>query len=211
MPDAVITDFIPVKAIIDFWFGGDSGNSNLIEQKGIWFNGGSDLDLHISSNFGPLFDIPELQNLNFYSTANESLAAILVFDQFSRNCFRGTAKAFSFDKYAIQIMDLAIKNQWDRALHPVKASFLYMPLQHAESLERQEQGVTLFESLASRLSGENQEPYREMLINTAKYARDHHAIIRQFGRFPHRNDVMGRASTREETFYLEAGGARFGQ
>ena len=100
-----------------------------------------------------------------------------------------------------------IESGQDRALHPVERLFLYMPLQHAEDLDLQRRSVERFESLAA----EADDAWRADFTGNARYAREHHDIIERFGRFPHRNRVLGRASTDEELRYLAAGAPTFGQ
>ncbi|SMF59011.1 Uncharacterized conserved protein, DUF924 family [Alteromonadaceae bacterium Bs31] len=201
---------IPAKEIIEFWFSEcDAHPEQLQSVAGRWYSGAVSFDKEIVERFGHLFDLVPEPLMSALDTLNEDelLAAILLCDQYSRNCFRRSAKAFQFDDFSLRLLDVALAKGLHLSMHPIYCVFLLMPLQHAEDLSRQEQGLKLFEALEARAS----EPYRSYIENTARYARDHHELIAQFGRFPHRNEVLGREPSQEERDYLSAGGKRFGQ
>lgn len=134
-----------------------------------------------------------------------TLALVLVLDQFPRNLFRARPKAFSFDPLARDTALTAIERQFDQALHPVEASFLYLPLEHAEDRVLQDRCVSLFDQLVARAD----DGCRAQLEVFAGFARSHREVIRRFGRFPHRNEILGRRCTEEEAAYLAGGGQRF--
>ncbi|WP_421790539.1 DUF924 family protein [Hyphobacterium sp.] len=127
-------------------------------------------------------------------TAEGGLALILLFDQFTRNVWRGSGKAFAFDQTARQIARAMIERGLDMELPPKRRSFVYMPFMHSEDLADQDFSLEVF---ASRLPEEN---------NNLSHAHKHRDVIKQFGRFPYRNDALGRKSTPEERAYLSGGG-----
>jgi uncharacterized protein (DUF924 family) len=131
-------------------------------------------------------------------TPRGTLALVLLLDQFSRNLFRNSPQAFAGDAKAREIARQAVARQFDLPLHPVERCFIYMPFEHAEDLADQEVSVRLFGTLRGALCDE-----------TIDYARRHRDVIHRFGRFPHRNAVLGRANTPEEAAYLAEPGAGF--
>jgi uncharacterized protein (DUF924 family) len=131
---------------------------------------------------------------------------VLVLDQFPRNIYRCSARAFEFDSLAREVALESISRGFDEALHLLQASFLYLPLEHAEDIGLQQRSVELFEQLASRAPAALR-PRFEQFTN---YARRHRDVIQRFGRFPHRNGLLNRRSTSAEIVYLESGGDTFG-
>jgi uncharacterized protein (DUF924 family) len=115
-----------------------------------------------------------------------------VLDQFPRNMFRGSARAFAADPLALAAARTIVERGWDRSFSPDERTFAYLPFEHSESIEDQERSLKLFEG------GENFE-----------WARKHYDIVRRFGRFPHRNAVLGRESTPEEREFLSQPGSSF--
>ena len=199
----MISSSFPVNSILDFWFGDCVyDHTQLASQMKTWFSSNPEFDQQIRDLFAHLFDL----QTNFMSP-HDALAGVILYDQFSRNCFRGQAKAFAFDHLSLDILDSAIKHEWDVELPEIQRAFLYMPLQHAESIERQQQSLTLFKGLTE----DCRQEYRKVIDANADYAEQHYALIEKFGRFPHRNKVLGRAATDEEVEYLNSGGKRFGQ
>lgn len=158
--------------VLKFWFGLDP------EQ---WWNGGPDLDHRIRQDFLELWlEKRQLPVETFLTDPLTALAAVILFDQFPRNMFRGAADAYSTDVNALAIAKGALERGFDKELAPDERKFLYMPFQHSEKLEDQNRAVLLF----TELGDEHQ----------LGYAKHHRAIIEKFGRFPHRNAVLGRAS-----------------
>ncbi|WP_045855557.1 DUF924 family protein [Teredinibacter purpureus] len=203
---------IDSNKIYNFWFDNcveNAASLNRVAKR--WYSGGPSFDAEIRQVFGPLFEtLPvsaKVLNVESNVSVNELLAAILVFDQFSRNCFRSSARAFEYDPLALSLLDIVLARSLDMPIAPIVCTFVYMPLQHAEDMARQEQGVELFDALACRA----EPPYKDYIEGTAAYAREHRQIIEAFGRFPHRNVALGRESTAEELAYLASGGKRFGQ
>lgn len=199
---------IPTDDILRFWFGDSlTDHATLSMQNQRWYGGGEALDAEIHTRFANLFEPLQLMDAELIEKPEDLLAAVLVFDQFSRNCFRGSAEAFAYDVYALDLLDIALDREWDQRLHPLQRVFLYMPLQHVELLAGQELGLALFSVLAKG----GPEAYTEVLNNSANYAQQHYDLIKEFGRFPHRNEVLRRESSAQELAFLADGGARFGQ
>ncbi len=124
---------------------------------------------------------------------------MLLLDQFTRNAYRDTPRAFAGDAQALATAEAAIARGADRQLGPMERWFLYMPFQHAESVARQERSIALFEALARETGLDSPLPW----------VRRHAAVIERFGRFPHRNAILGRVSTPEEVAFLREPGSRF--
>lgn len=122
-----------------------------------------------------------------------ALALVILFDQFPRNMFRGSAQQFATDSKALQIAELAIERGFDQLLPPVKRRFLYLPFEHSEKLSDQQRSVALFETMR------DDDPLG------VEYAERHLKVIEEFGRFPHRNAALGRVNTPAEDAYLKAG------
>ncbi len=132
----------------------------------------------------------------------ELLAWVILVDQFSRNVYRGSAAAFEADPRARTVVVRALSLGWDRELAPIERLFLYLPLEHSVALAAQDRCV----ALCAALEAEVAEEWKPVFASYSRYARGHREVIARFGRFPHRNRVLGRTETDEERAYLEAGG-----
>lgn len=194
--------------ILEFWFGDALASAELAKTRAkLWFSRNDEFDREIERRFGLLPESAVRGELDTWrGNASSALALVLILDQFPRNLFRKSPRAFAFDSLARDVALEAISRKYDEALPALQTSFLYLPLEHAEDIELQERSVQLFELLTTRAPAD----LHDLFESFADYARRHRAIVRRFGRFPHRNDVMGRPSTPEEVAYLEAGGDRFG-
>jgi uncharacterized protein (DUF924 family) len=126
------------------------------------------------------------------STPDGALALVIVLDQFSRNMFRGDARTYAADPYARAVADRALARGFDRAVAPALRTFFYLPFMHSEALADQERCVALYRAVGD--------------TDSLRYAEDHAGIIRRFGRFPHRNAALGRATTADEQAFLDGGG-----
>jgi uncharacterized protein (DUF924 family) len=199
-----------IDEILDYWFEGcptDAGCLKALMKK--WFAGSADNDRELSERFGAIASAAAAGELMHWSeTARGRLALILLLDQLPRNLHRGTAAAFAQDGKALALALDGIAQRQDRELDPLQRIFFLMPLQHAESRETQARSTAAFESLASEYRSGSAGP---LLENTAKFAFDHREIVDRFGRFPHRNRVLGRESTDEELKFLASGSPSFGQ
>jgi uncharacterized protein (DUF924 family) len=157
--------------VLKFWFSLDADQ---------WWNGGPELDLRIRENFLKLWrDKRQLPVDSFLIDPLTAVAGVILFDQFPRNMFRGAADAYATDPLALGIAKEAVARGLDRALAPDERKFLYMPFMHSEKLDDQNRAVLLF----TELGDEHQ----------LGYAKHHRDIIERFGRFPHRNAILGRA------------------
>ena len=197
----------PVE-VLDFWFADSLTNSDtLAERRAIWFMGGSDVDQLITEMFGTLPDVALAGELQHWTTdTRNALALVLVLDQFPRNIYRNTARAYHYDSAGLDLALKIIDQSLNLDLHPIEQSFLFLPLQHSEALDDQTRAVQLYETLTAQSLG----PYLESAKNSLDYAKRHCDIIRRFGRFPHRNAILGRDSTEAELEFLASGGDTFG-
>jgi uncharacterized protein (DUF924 family) len=198
-----------IDQILSFWFKEQELSAPQIDRRmDTWFSEDSVFDHEIEKEF--LGDIERATKGELNHWADEPrgrLALILLIDQFRRNIYRNTAKAFSSDKLALKLCVEGAMNKKDKGLTPIQKVFFYMPLQHAESAKVQAKSVELFTRLAESVS----PTYRETFLTIAQFAELHRDIIEQFGRFPHRNELLGRENTPEEDEYLAGDGPDFGQ
>ena len=169
------------KEIIDFWY------SDKI--KGQWFTSTPELDQEILGKYERIWEKASSGELDDWSNDPEGcLALVIILDQFPLNMFRGQAKSFKTERKSIEIAWKARKHDFDQQIDRDKLAFLYMPFMHSEDLTDQDMSVSL---------------YRESrLDDNISFAEHHREIIRQFGRFPHRNKILGRENTEEEIEYL---------
>ncbi|MFO7982052.1 MAG: DUF924 family protein [Desulfuromonadales bacterium] len=192
--------------ILQFWFGSDTTGVIPRERLKFWFGGDRQTDRLIRERFSEHLAAAVEGRLDFWEQEpGGRLALILLLDQFPRNIFRGTPSAYAYDERALQVTLDGLGQGQDRNLALVERAFMYMPLEHAEDMEMQKRSVNLFEQLLEEALPE-QKPVFETF---ADYARRHRDIIARFGRFPHRNEVLGRTSTPEETAFLREPGSRF--
>lgn len=194
--------------VLTFWFG-DALASDWPAQdrSALWFGGGAALDATITQRFGPLVDTALDGGLvDWENPLPARLALVIVLDQFTRNVHRGQARAFAGDGRAQRLVLQSLALAQDTELPRVGRLFFYMPLMHAESLALQHECVARLEALAEGSPPE----VREQLQGNLRSARQHRDIVEQFGRFPHRNAVLGRPATPDEEAFLQ-NGPRFGQ
>jgi uncharacterized protein (DUF924 family) len=200
--------------ILEYWFGqGPLDATRLTDRMAFWFGGdgpekAAARDAEIREKLGPLLERAVRGEFDAWaSSPRRRLALILLFDQVPRNIYRGTANSFAFDAKALRLAIEGLHVAADQALNPVERLFFYLPLEHAESMEAQDAAVKAFE----RLAEESPAELRGFIEGSLKYARSHRDIVAKFGRFPHRNDALGRKSTPAELEWLASGGERFGQ
>ena len=197
------------QAVLDFWFGPDPlAPHHVTERMQLWF--GSDdpaelvaaRDAALVQRFGDLMQAAALGDLDHWSSSpHRLLALILLLDQFPRHAFRGRALAFSRDQKALALALDGLQTGADAALSPVQRLFFYLPLQHAESAEIQDESVAAYRRLAADAPAEQ----REFFTGSLEFAEQHRRIVQRFGRFPHRNAPLARRSTAEEIDYLRTG------
>ena len=198
-----------IERILSFWFKEQELSAPQIDRRmDIWFGEDPVFDHEIEKEFSD--DIEKASDGKLDHWADEPhgrLAVILLLDQFRRNIYRGTVKAFSHDKVALKLCVEGAMEKKDKGLTPIQRVFFYMPLQHAESRRVQAKSVELYERLAESVSPTLQETF----LTVAQFAELHKDIIDQFGRFPHRNSLLGRENTPEEDEYLAGDSPDFGQ
>jgi uncharacterized protein (DUF924 family) len=186
--------------VISFWLGDAS------HPREEWFRRSDALDAQIRDRFADAVEQAARGALDAWEgTARGRLAIVILLDQFSRNAFRGTARAFSQDARALAVAARGVDLGEDRVLLPLERSFLYMPFVHAEDRVMQARACALFDVLA----GEAPAELADYLGTALKFARAHRDIVDRFGRFPHRNAILGRATTPEEAEFLKQPGSSF--
>jgi uncharacterized protein (DUF924 family) len=186
------------EELLAFWFA--AGTPEFLRPRKVWFWKDPAFDAEIRERFQGDWERAARGELAGWADDRErALALTILCDQVPRNIFRGDAKAFSTDALARAVAERALARGDDAAVAPVQRLFLYLPFEHSEDLADQRRSVALFESLAS-------DPDSAVPID---YARRHLAIIERFGRFPHRNRALGRASTPEEEEFLLTPGSSF--
>ena len=189
------------EAVLEFWFGAPQGDAAAAVRghEALWWGGGAETDAVIRRRFGALRQAAIAGELDAWaSTARGRLALIILVDQFSRNVCRGSPQAYAHDALALEWCLDGLRHDYDRALRCVERVFFYMPLEHAESPPLQARCVELMQTLAEQVPAEQRAAFQAF----TEHARGHQDIIRRFGRFPHRNAVLGRASTPQETEFL---------
>ncbi len=208
--DATITDEdeVRIDRILDFWFKEHEASAPQIDRRmDIWFGEDPVFDEEIKNEFSNDIEQASSGALDHWAHKPKGrLALILLIDQFRRNIYRGTAKAFELDRVALKLCVEGAMAKIDAGLTPIQRIFFYMPLQHAESLKVQKKAVALFTKFAEAVS----PTHKETFSTFAQFAELHCDIIEQFGRFPHRNKLLGRENTPEEQEYL-ADAVDFGQ
>ena len=184
-------DSTSAAQVLSFWFG--------CERKA-WFEKNPAFDEDIRRRFSSLYELAAAGRLEHWKNVPaDCLALVIALDQFPRNMFRGSAKAFAADSLARDAARAILDNGWDKAMTPDERMFAYLPFEHSESLADQERCLALMKEIA-------------VFPDTAdlpKWAEAHLAIIRRFDRFPHRNAALGRASTPEEAEFLRQPGSAF--
>ena len=177
-------------------------------STGRWFDVSPDTDAGIRERFGATVEAAVRGELASWTGApRPALALVVLLDQFSRNIWRGTARAFAQDAQALDVARQAVAAGFLGELAPIEQVFLTLPFEHAESLDAQREAVRLCREIAATAPPD----WRSFLQGFLPYAEQHLELIERFGRFPHRNAVLGRVSTAEEAAYLAAGGETFGQ
>ena len=187
--------------VLDFWFGAP-GSLDAGKPRREWFVKKDEFDAVIRDRFGAAIEQALAGGLREWDAQGPqgTLARILVLDQFTRNAHRDTPQAFAGDALALAAARSLVDSGADKQLPPLQRAFVYMPFEHAEDAYMQERAVELFGVLAADHPG-----FDEML----DYAHRHRGVIARFGRFPHRNEILGRASTPDEVEFLRQPGSRF--
>ncbi len=198
-------------ALLEFWFGTQSQGLAKPETRQRWFSGDPEFDAECRAFTGEL----ELAATGLQGALSEwltnprgTLAYIVLCDQIPRNVYRSSAKAFAWDSLALAAAKAAVSSGYDRELTPDERGFVYMPFEHSEDVLDQHTSVGLFACLRDSVRAPDNA--RQAMGDKLRWAHQHRDIILEFGRFPHRNAVLGRPSTKQELEYLE-NGTSFGQ
>lgn len=194
------------EEVLSYWFGDLDDHYASGDRSSIWFSGGEEVDREIIERFGDTHAKACAGELDGWLAAPRStLALVVVLDQFSRNICRGKPEAFAQDPVAQDIALRAVEQGQDAGLRFIERVFLYMPFMHAETIPLHRRGQALFDALVRACPEERSSSY----ANNADYMRRHTAIIERFGRYPHRNEVLGRTSTEDELAFLKEPGSSF--
>jgi len=185
--------------VLDFWYGAP-GSPERGTARSVWFRKDPAFDDAIRVRFGEVVAIALAGGYGEWcATAHGALARVIVLDQFTRNIFRDTARAFAGDARALATAEDALARGLDRELAVYERWFLYMPFEHAESVDAQHRSLALFGALAQEMGDDD----------SLVWARKHAEVVFRFGRYPHRNAILGRASTPEEEAFLREPGSTF--
>jgi uncharacterized protein (DUF924 family) len=194
-------------ALLQFWFGTDADDASTARNKAeLWWGHSAETDASLRDRFGRVAAEAargQLGQLN--NTSRGRLALILLLDQLPRSIHRGTPEAFAQDAAARQVADSGLAAGADRLLRPIERLFFYLPFEHSEDLADQHRSVRLFRELGESVL----ESQRDVFSGFLDYAVRHREVIERFGRFPHRNRILGRESTPEELAFLEEPGSSF--
>lgn len=199
---AAMTSHIPtrVETIHEEWFGQIGTAGEVADDKRVrWYKKDPAFDAHLREQYQ--HDVRRALAGDYDSwsdTARGTLSLVILLDQFTRNIFRGTPDMYCGDERAVELTERVLQLELDKVLWPSERHFLYMPLMHAENVNRQDRCVEVFAELAA-----------ETGVAASDYAKQHRDIVARFGRFPHRNELLGRTSTAEELAFLKQPGSSF--
>lgn len=197
----------PWQPLLEWWFGTSGSSKEVAAQKGkLWFGKRDTQDLEARTRFGGLVDQALAGGLTEWAQRPEGwLALVLLLDQLPRMLFRDSPKAFSGDIKAQALVAQGIAADFDRQLQPIQRVFIYLVLEHCEHLAVQNECISHYIDLVAQ----QPESDKALFTDYLNYAEKHRKVIAQFGRFPHRNAVLGRESTAEELAFLSKPGSRF--
>lgn len=190
-----------IHELLDFWFG-PIGEADLptSDRTQLWFGEQATIRQQLLARFSPLYQAAVTKELKEWEKSPRGqLGLIILFDQFTRYIHHHSAQAFSFDEKALALCEKGIADKTDQSLTLIERVFYYMPLVHAENVEKQEQSIRLYQQLATLSMTETSQVYQLFLA----YAYAHFRVIKEFGRFPQRNAILGRKSTDAEIAFLK--------
>lgn len=193
--------------VLDLWFGALTPDGMTQEDRSaLWWSKSDATDALLRARFAEHVESALAGHLDALAETPEGrLALIILLDQLTRNIYRATSRAFAGDEQARRLCLEGLERAHDRALAPIQRVFFYMPLEHAEDVELQASCCTLFEALCESAPPSRRETFEGYL----EFARRHREIVERFGRFPHRNAILGRESTPEEAAFLTQPGSSF--
>lgn len=191
-----------IDEIFAFWFGdAQSEDVGYEQRRKLWFSKNLEVDRTIHDRFCTVYGRAVAGNCESWRHSSHGcLALLLLFDQFPRNMFRGMPQAFAADPLALDLAQATIAQSFDQALPPIQRIFVYLPFEHSEAKADQQRSIELFAQL-SQIDPE--------FTDVFNYAQRHKAVIDRFGRFPHRNAILDRPSTKEEIEFLNQPGSAF--
>ena len=198
---------IDSETILTYWFGANPDGAGLAKDRAdLWWSKNAEIDSEIRERFETSVQLAGKDTLSSWlAEPRGRLALIILTDQFPRNIYRDSPRAFALDAKALGWSHDGIQLGMDRLLRPIERVFFYLPLEHSERLEDQERAVNMFNDLVTTVDADQQEIF-ESYLNFAILHRD---IVARFGRFPHRNRILGRPSTPEELYFLSQPGSSF--
>jgi uncharacterized protein (DUF924 family) len=194
-------------SILAFWFGSAATDAAVAQaQSSLWWQKNPATDAAIRARFAAWTEQAASGALDGWRATPQGLLALIVLtDQFPRNMYRGTPQSFAFDALALGWCKEGLASGAHLQLRPIERVFFYLPLEHSEVLADQQQAVAMMGALAAAVPADQREPFNGF----ANYAERHQAVVARFGRFPHRNAILGRASTPEEMAFLREPGSSF--
>ena len=197
----------PWQSLLDWWFGNAlDANEVAAQRNALWFGKSACQDVDSENRFGGLVRQALDGGLQEWEREPQSwLALVLLLDQLPRMIFRDSPRAYAGDARAQQLVRQGLEAGFDRQLPRIERVFVYIVLEHAEDLASQNEAVRLYEEL----QGESSESEKVLFAGYLAYAHKHQVVIARFGRFPHRNAILGRESSAEETQFLTEPGSRF--
>ena len=208
MPESNEPKADEARALLHHWFGvaPQDAAATLEAKHGLWFGKSPEVDADLRQRYLPLLgEARRGACASWAASPRGALALLVLLDQLPRNIFRGGAEAFASDAQALRLALAVVDAGDDARLWPIERVFVYLPLEHAEDLAVQQRAVALFTALRDAMPTEQRQPFDGFL----DYAVRHRDVIARFGRFPHRNAALGRASSEAEQAYLRQPGAGF--
>ena len=191
---------VDAQRVLDFWFGAPR-DAEYGQARKLWFAKDEAFDAEVRERFGVTIERALRGELEGWAIeARSALAQILLLDQLTRNAFRGTPRSFAGDAHALAAASRVVGERFDEALPTFMRPFVYLPFEHAEGMAMQDEAVRLFTRLVAEDASQQ---------SVLDYAHRHRAVIERFGRFPHRNAILGRQSTAEEIEFLKQPGSGF--
>ncbi len=193
--------------VLDFWFGPPGSSTEVAgRQRTLWFGKSPENDRAVIERFSGTLEAAAQGLLDQWTgTPRGRLALVIVLDQFPHHIHRDQPQAFATDPQALALSLDALAAGEAQLLAPIERVFLYLPLEHAESLAMQDVSVSLYETLAREAAADE----RTLFDSFLDYARKHRDVVARFGRFPHRNAILDRPSSEEELEFLKLPGSRF--
>lgn len=200
--------------VLEFWFGRGGGDLDAgvaaaeiaAAKTPLWWSKDAQLDAQITARFAATVDAAAAGQLDAWAESPRGILALIICaDQFPRNIRRDSPAAFACDPVALRWAKSCVERGDDQLLAPIQRVFAYLPFEHSEALADQQRSLALYQALAAAAPAAE----RELFDGYLDYARRHHDIIAQFGRFPHRNAVLGRPSTAAESAFLQQPGSAF--